>query len=166
MFFRRGRGAKFSDGSGIPFRAVLGRGACFRRLPTDLPRKNEKIPVDNRGAPWYNTQAIERCTPYRGVEQSVARRAHNPEVVGSSPASATIKIPGIRDEYRDSSCFFTGNENGAKVILANFGPVHPKIAFWGHRPAQPGGLFYAFFRRSTSAMHSEALTLFSSMMWE
>ncbi len=26
---------------------------------------------------------------YRGVEQLVARRAHNPEVVGSSPASAT-----------------------------------------------------------------------------
>ena len=31
------------------------------------------------------------CTiPYRGVEQLVARRAHNPEVAGSSPASATI----------------------------------------------------------------------------
>ena len=28
--------------------------------------------------------------PYRGVEQLVARRAHNPEVAGSSPASATI----------------------------------------------------------------------------
>ena len=28
---------------------------------------------------------------YRGVEQLVARRAHNPKVVGSSPASATIK---------------------------------------------------------------------------
>ena len=27
--------------------------------------------------------------PNRGVEQSVARRAHNPEVAGSSPASAT-----------------------------------------------------------------------------
>ena len=26
---------------------------------------------------------------YRGVEQLVARRAHNPEVVGSSPAPAT-----------------------------------------------------------------------------
>ena len=35
--------------------------------------------------------------PYRGVEQLEARRAHNPEVVGSSPASATIKItPSIR----------------------------------------------------------------------
>ena len=28
---------------------------------------------------------------YRGVEQLVARRAHNPKVVGSSPASATTK---------------------------------------------------------------------------
>ncbi len=33
--------------------------------------------------------------PYRGVEQLEARRAHNPEVVGSSPASATIKSPEI-----------------------------------------------------------------------
>ena len=30
---------------------------------------------------------------YRGVEQLEARRAHNPEVVGSSPASATKIIP-------------------------------------------------------------------------
>ena len=29
--------------------------------------------------------------PYRGVEQLVARRAHNPEAAGSSPASATKK---------------------------------------------------------------------------
>ena len=34
-------------------------------------------------------------TEYRGVEQLEARRAHNPEVVGSSPASATIKSPAI-----------------------------------------------------------------------
>ena len=46
--------------------------------------------------------------PYRGVEQLEARRAHNPEVVGSSPASATrkksrylIKIPGF-------CCLFDG----------------------------------------------------------
>ena len=31
------------------------------------------------------------CNPHRGVEQLVARRAHNPEVVGSSPAPATTK---------------------------------------------------------------------------
>ena len=30
-----------------------------------------------------------RVLMYRGVEQLEARRAHNPEVVGSSPASAT-----------------------------------------------------------------------------
>ena len=29
--------------------------------------------------------------PYRGVEQLVARRAHNPEVAGSSPVPATKK---------------------------------------------------------------------------
>ena len=30
---------------------------------------------------------------YRGVEQLVARRAHNPKVVGSSPAPATTRDP-------------------------------------------------------------------------
>ena len=30
--------------------------------------------------------------PYRGVEQLVARRAHNPEVAGSSPVSATKSV--------------------------------------------------------------------------
>ena len=42
----------------------------------------------------------------RGVEQSVARRAHNPEVVGSSPSPATIKkkVP-----YRDF-LFYTYQE--------------------------------------------------------
>ena len=38
----------------------------------------------------------EESAAYRGVEQLVARRAHNPEVVGSSPASATIKSPEIK----------------------------------------------------------------------
>ena len=32
-------------------------------------------------------------TIYRGVEQLVARRAHNPEVAGSNPASATKEKP-------------------------------------------------------------------------
>ena len=38
---------------------------------------------------------------YRGVEQLVARRAHNPEVVGSSPAPATKQ-----DKSQDLSCSF------------------------------------------------------------
>ena len=39
---------------------------------------------------------------YRGVEQLEARRAHNPEVVGSSPASATIT-----DTVNDTIVSFT-----------------------------------------------------------
>ena len=31
------------------------------------------------------------CNPNRGVEQQVARRAHNPKVTGSSPVPATSK---------------------------------------------------------------------------
>ena len=43
---------------------------------------------------------------YRGVEQLEARRAHNPEVVGSSPASATIKEPGIDTKSVPGLFFF------------------------------------------------------------
>ena len=35
------------------------------------------------------SQAKRLIKIYRGVEQLVARRAHNPKVVGSSPAPAT-----------------------------------------------------------------------------
>ena len=44
------------------------------------------------------------ATEYRGVEQLEARRAHNPEVVGSSPASATKIIP---DFGKKSGIFLT-----------------------------------------------------------
>ena len=40
---------------------------------------------------------------YRGVEQLAARRAHNPEVAGSSPAAAT-KTPEIAMVSGVSSC--------------------------------------------------------------
>ena len=50
----------------------------------------QEISVDNRIYVCYNTQALRGASKYRGVEQLEARRAHNPEVVGSSPASATI----------------------------------------------------------------------------
>ena len=53
----------------------------------------DKMGLDKGNIPCYNTQALKRCARYRGVEQLEARRAHNPEVVGSSPASATIKTP-------------------------------------------------------------------------
>ena len=37
------------------------------------------------------TLHIAESEPHRGVEQLVARRAHNPKVVGSSPTPATTK---------------------------------------------------------------------------
>ena len=64
---------------------------CF--LPKEAQIRQE-IGVDKGYKLCYNTQALKECTPkYRGVEQLEARRAHNPEVVGSSPASATKKPP-------------------------------------------------------------------------
>ena len=35
---------------------------------------------------------------YRGVEQLVARRAHNPKVIGSSPVPATTENTGFSEK--------------------------------------------------------------------
>ena len=75
---------------------------------------------ENRG--WQSPFSVlyypsnQGCAPYRGVEQLAARRAHNPEVVGSSPASATIKTP---DFYTKSGVFLTfwGKMLSAKLVL-------------------------------------------------
>ena len=72
--------------------------AVERYLPRKRSNRPDKIPLDNLGWLCYNTQALSEIpamqtlpnAEYRGVEQLEARRAHNPEVVGSSPASATI----------------------------------------------------------------------------
>ena len=47
---------------------------------------------------------IYKLNEYRGVEQLVARRAHNPEVVGSNPSPATIKDLKSQD-FRTFSAF-------------------------------------------------------------
>ena len=56
---------------------------------------------------------------YRGVEQLVARRAHNPEVVGSSPASATKFIRHlafmlsaffVKFTYKKTTCYAGGGK--------------------------------------------------------
>ena len=46
--------------------------------------KNKK-----RGCIFYRNGLYCYSHQYRGVEQLVARRAHNPEVAGSSPVPAT-----------------------------------------------------------------------------
>ena len=82
--------------------------------------------LDRRAALCYNIQAFKKCAIYRGVEQLEARRAHNPEVVGSSPASATKVIP---DFGKKSGIFLT---SGCKTKLpisrfwVNFGSMGQK----------------------------------------
>ena len=49
--------------------------------------ENEPPSVPNKRKPNLKYGKIK----YRGVEQMVARRAHNPEVAGSSPVPATKK---------------------------------------------------------------------------
>ena len=44
--------------------------------------------IDKNNFTPYNTQTLRR-----GVEQLAARRAHNPEAAGSSPAPAIMRSP-------------------------------------------------------------------------
>ena len=47
--------------------------------------------LKSRGIPSRAGSTPVSGTKYRGVEQLAARRAHNPEAAGSSPATATKK---------------------------------------------------------------------------
>ena len=60
--------------------------------------------------------------PYRGVEQLVARRAHNPEAAGSSPVSATIKRPVFVGKW---DVFFTYKVKIVGDQLENSGMLTP-----------------------------------------
>ena len=59
------------------------------------PHSRQEKPIDKTLYTCYNTWELTEqfSISHRGVEQLEARRAHNPEVVGSSPASATKIIP-------------------------------------------------------------------------
>ena len=52
--------------------------------------------------------SLYKLNEYRGVEQLVARRAHNPEVVGSNPSPATSKTACF-DEKQAVLIIFQGN---------------------------------------------------------
>ena len=52
--------------------------------------KSRETHLSYRFKPGFRHQTVfPQTNQYRGVEQLVARRAHNPEVVGSSPSPAT-----------------------------------------------------------------------------
>ena len=68
-------------------------------------RGSDPVPVRSRSP-----------APYRGVEQLVARRAHNPEVAGSSPASATKKKDIC---FQQMSFFFVQTPGAGRAALLN-----------------------------------------------
>ena len=78
---------------------------------------------------------------YRGVEQLEARRAHNPEVVGSSPASATIKAPDF-DKKSGVFLTFRSKTEHPKVPMGLAVGLAPKKVFWKAAFFQ---LFYRIF---------------------
>ena len=82
-----------------------------KKVQTNGKVKKKRKALDNHQILWYYNKA-----KYRGVEQLVARRAHNPEVVGSSPAPATNSATRKRyrfektpkpQRFRGFSCHFS-----------------------------------------------------------
>ena len=68
-------------------RTVIGR-ALLEETKTDVEIKI-RIILFSVLTLYARCANIYRLKKYRGVEQLVARRAHNPEVVGSNPSPAT-----------------------------------------------------------------------------
>ena len=64
--------------------------ALIRRCGGMVDTGDLKSPGSNTVPVRVRSPAPSGTIKYRGVEQLVARRAHNPEVGGSSPPSATI----------------------------------------------------------------------------
>ena len=82
------------------------------RVPPPLPKKKygkmEEYPSPAEGIGLENRQGVKasrgfeslflrhiKINKHRGVEQLVARRAHNPKVAGSSPVPATKRSSGV-----------------------------------------------------------------------
>jgi hypothetical protein len=61
---------------------------CMRKTLTFVPRFQQRL-INS-----LKTVGLNRKKIYRGMEQLVARRAHNPKVTGSSPVPATTKDTG------------------------------------------------------------------------
>ena len=69
---------------------------------------------------YNNTAVIDFTIKYRGVEQLVARRAHNPEVAGSNPASATIEKQAkmlVSHFLLSTLCFYTLLKNHGSLSI-------------------------------------------------
>ena len=76
-------------------------------------------------------RSLDHLTIHRGVEQLAARRAHNPEVGGSSPPPATIEE--IREGflffvvYACKRCYYVAFEPQWWVVMCASAPNHPPL---------------------------------------
>ncbi len=67
----------------------------------------------------YLCTAVSNNRLHRGVEQLVARRAHNPKVIGSSPVPATTKDSSVN--FTDGSFFCPSVSLVISVTKENMG---------------------------------------------
>ena len=87
---------------------------------------------------------------YRGVEQLAARRAHNPEVGGSSPSSATIKTTVFNSKTVVFLTFRHNLQHPQNRHGEDLGKVPSAIHFDKFRLSSISGLFPTFLPKISS----------------
>ncbi len=80
---------------------------------------------------------------YRGVEQLVARRAHNPKVAGSSPAPATGKL----GSYRNVTAFFYFHTKLSRALIRRLADAGSSPRYKKVRQLQNVTAFFIFIQK-------------------
>ena len=83
------------------------------------------------------------CSRYRGVEQQVARRAHNPKVVGSSPTPATVKageLPVFYEMNVNVVLWFSGSPGSYPPVGGRRFESYPPVGGQAPATVKAGGL--------------------------
>ena len=90
----------------------------------NAPHSRQEKPIDKTLCTCYNTWELTEKFPisYRGVEQLEARRAHNPEVVGSSPASATKIMGLLQNSFFAAALLFRSEHSNFEAKIAGYSP--------------------------------------------
>ena len=158
---RRPTEGRESYGGTGPLRAKRGRGT--RRERTSRRVVPSRPPVRSLRLPMRAASAIITVC---GVEQLVARRAHNPEVAGSSPVPATSRVVANSSLSANARTTRPPDLNHGGASFALCARISRRCQRVGHRGAclclpwtSPAGRSTAPARRPKSASVSPSLSL-------
>ena len=86
---------------------------------------------------------IKNFILHRGVEQLVARRAHNPEVVGSNPSPATKSVTVVDTISATVTSFYARKTNALQLILgfSRIGRIFRRLRTYRQRSSPNAGRY-------------------------